>query len=219
MKKYVKLLQKNVLFKSFDLNDLESILNCLSAKINSYKKKDFILLQGDHVNFVGIVLSGSIQVIKEDIEGNTNILGHFATNDIFAEAFACADIDECPVTVQATEDCEIMFIDCKRIVKTCNKACIFHSSLIENMLSLIARKNIILNQKIEILSKRTTREKLLNYFNTQIKISHSRKFSIPYNREDLANYLCVDRSALSRELCNMRDEGLIKFKKNEFEIL
>ena len=219
MKKYLKQLQKNALFNNFDLTDLESILKCLSAKVDYYKKKDIILLQGEHVNFVGIVLSGSIEIIKEDIEGNINILAHLGINDIFAEAFACADIYECPVTVQAIEDCEILFIDCKRIIKTCHKACIFHSSLIENMLSLIAKKNITLNQKIEILSKRTTREKLLAFFNTHIQMTHSKKISIPYNREGLANYLCVDRSALSRELCNMRDEGLIKFVKNEFEIV
>ena len=219
MKKYLNQLQKNALFINFDATDLESIIKCLSAKVDSYKKKDFILLQGDHVHFVGIVLSGSIQIIKEDMEGNINILAHLDVNDIFAEAFACAGIYECPVTVQAIEDCEILFIDCKRIIKTCHKACTFHSSLIENMLSLIAKKNITLNQKIEILSKRTTREKLLTFFNTQIQMTHLKKISIPYNREGLANYLCVDRSALSRELCNMRDEGLIKFVKNEFEIL
>jgi len=219
MKKYIKQLQKNALFKDFVEADLDSVIKCLSSKVDVFKKKDVILLQGDPVHFVGIVLSGSIQIIKEDMEGNVNIIAHLGINDIFAEAFACADIIECPVTVQAIEDCEILFIDYKKIIKTCHKACIFHSSLIENMLSVIAKKNITLNQKIEILSKRTTREKLLAFFDNQIQVTHSKKFIIPYNREGLANYLCVDRSALSRELCNMRDEGLIKFVKNEFEIL
>ena len=219
MKKYLEQLQRNELFNNFNLKDLESILNCLSARVNYHKKKDMIIQQGDHVHFVGIVLAGGIQIIKEDIEGNINILSHLGINDIFAETFAYADIYECPVSVQATENCEIMFIDCKRIIKTCNNACDFHWKLIENMLSLIARKNIMLNQKMEILSKRNTREKLLAFFNTQIQLNHSKSFSIPYNREGLAFYLCADRSALSRELCNMRDEGLLKFNKNEFEIL
>lgn len=219
MKKYLKQLQSNDLFNNFNENDLESILNCLSAKVNYYKKKDMIIRQGDPVQIVGIVLVGGVQIIKEDIEGNINILSHLGINDIFAEAFAYADIYECPITVQATENSEIMFIDCKRIIRTCNNSCVFHWKLIENMLSLIARKNIMLNQKMEILSKRTTREKLLAFFNIQIQMNHSKKFSIPYNREGLAFYLCVDRSALSRELSNMRDEGLLKFNKNEFEIL
>ena len=219
MKKYVNQLQKNELFKNFNLTDLERVLSCLSAKVSYYKKKDTIIQQGAHVHYVGIVLSGGIQIIKEDIEGNINILSHLGRNDIFAEAFAYADVFECPITVQATENCEIMFIDCKRIIKTCSNACTFHWNLIENMLSLIARKNVMLNQKMEILSKRTIREKLLAFFNTQIQINHSKKFSIPYNREGLAFYLCIDRSALSRELSNMREEGLIKFNKNEFEML
>lgn len=219
IKKYLKQLQKNALFNDFDETDLDSILQCLHSKVVSYMKKDMIIQQGDHVHFIGIVLSGSIQIIKEDIQGYINILAHLGVNDIFAEAFAYANVLECPVTVQATEDCEILFIDSKRIIITCQKACIFHSRLTENMLSLIAKKNITLSQKIEILSKRTTREKLYAFFSTQIQMTHSNKISIPYNREGLANYLCVDRSALSREICKMRDEGLIQFVKNEFEIL
>ncbi|PHV70715.1 Crp/Fnr family transcriptional regulator [Sporanaerobium hydrogeniformans] len=219
MKRYIQQLQKNDLFKNFNLNNIEIILNCLSAKIVTYNKRERIFLQGDPINFVGIILSGSIRIIKEDIEGNCNILAHLGVNDIFAEAFACAGIDECPVTIQALENCEILFIDCKRIIRTCHQACTFHSSLIQNILSLISKKNILLNEKIEILSKRTIREKLMAYLNMQIQSTHSKKFSIPYDREGLANYLCIDRSALSRELCNMRNEGVIAFKKNEFEIL
>ena len=219
MKKYYGQLKNNVLFKNMDLNKLEDVLNCLSAKEDSYKKNDFILLQGQQIKSVGIVLSGSINIIKEDLDGNINILAHLGINEIFAEAFAFADLEECPVSVQAAENCDILFIDCKRILKTCDKSCLFHASLIENMISLIAKKNILQNQKIEIISKRTTREKLKTYFNTLALTSHSKKFTIPYNREALANYLCVDRSALSRELCAMRDEGIIRFNKNEFEII
>ncbi|HEX3030043.1 MAG TPA: Crp/Fnr family transcriptional regulator [Clostridia bacterium] len=219
MKKYFNILKNNVLFKGFEPVDLENILRCLSGRAVSYKKNDIIILSGAPVDFVGIVLSGSIKIMKDDIEGNTNILTKLGANDIFAEAFAYAGISESPVTVQAEENCEILFIDCKKIIKSCHNACSFHSRLIENMLSLVAKKNIMLNQKIEIISKRTTREKLLMYLEIQKRIMHSSKFTIPYNRGALAHYLCLDRSAMSRELCKMRDEGLIKFNKNEFEIL
>lgn len=219
LKKYLDVLKNNLLFRGFESADLESILNCLSVRVFSYKKNDIILLYGDAVNFVGIVLSGSIKIIKEDMEGNINILAKSGVNEIFAEAFAFAGIKESPVTVQAAGDCSILLIDFKNIIKPCHKACAFHASLIENMLSLVARKNIMLNQKIEIISKRTTREKLLVFFEIQKHGAQSKKFKIPYNREALAHYLCVDRSAMSRELCKMRDEGLIYFKKNEFEIL
>ncbi len=219
MKKYFNIIKNNVLFKGFESVDLENILRCLSGRVVSYKKNDIIILSGDPVDFVGIVLSGSIKIMKEDIEGNTNILTQLGVNDIFAEAFVYAGVPESPVTVQAEENCEILFVDCRRIIKSCQNACVFHASLIENMISLVAKKNIMLNQKIEIISKRTTREKLLMYFNIQKHTMHSNKFTIPYNREALALYLCVDRSAMSRELCKMRDEGLIKFKKNEFQII
>lgn len=218
MKKYVQLLQLNPLFKNFSEMDIETILACLSARFDFFNKKDIILLQGDSVQSVGVVLSGSVQVIKEDFEGKVNVLTQLGENNIFAEAFAFAGINQSPVTVQAVEDCEILLIDCQKMIKTCHESCVFHSSLIENMLYLIARKNITLHEKIEVISKRTIREKLFTYLNTQIQMARSKKITIPYNREDLANYLCVDRSALSRELCKLRDEGLIKFNKNEFEI-
>lgn len=219
MKKYFRQLQQNLLFKNFDLNSLESVLNCLAAKSNYYKKQEIILLQGGKINFIGIVLKGKVRILKEDYEGNINLFVVLGINDIFGESFACADIGESPVTIEADDDCEILFIDCKRIIKVCNNACVFHSNLIENLLIMIAKKNIVLSEKIEALSKRTIREKLLTFFYMQMQITHSKKFSIPYNREGLANYLCVDRSALSRELSNMRDDGIIKFKKNEIQIL
>jgi CRP-like cAMP-binding protein len=129
----------------------------------------------------------------------------------------CAGIDRSPVTVQAAEDVEILFIDYKKIITTCPSACPFHARLIENMLKLVAKKNLMLNQKLEILSKRTTREKLLCFFDTQR--GSSQRFTIPFNREELARYLCVDRSAMSNELCKMRDDGIIRFRKNVFDVL
>lgn len=219
MKEYLNVLKDNILFRGFESTDIESILNCLSGRSISYKKSDTILFCGNAVPFIGIVLSGSVNIINEDIQGNINIIARLGVNEIFAEAFACAGINESPVTVQATENCDVLFIDCKRIVKSCHNACAFHTSLIENMLGLVARKNIGLNQKIEIMSKKTIREKLLMFFEIQRRIFHAKKFVIPYNREALAHYIGVDRSAMSRELSNMRNEGLIKFRKNEFEIL
>jgi CRP-like cAMP-binding protein len=212
-----EIIQKNELFSDMELSDIKSLLQCLNAKTAEYKKNDFILLQSEPVNLVGIVLSGRINIMKEDFEGNINILAKLGESETFAEAFACAGIKESPVTVQADENCQILFIDWKKIITTCPMACKFHTKIIGNMIRLIAKKNIVLNQKIEILSKRTIREKLLMFFEIQSRSARSRKFAIPYNRETLANYLCIDRSAMSRELCKMREEGIILFHKNEFE--
>ena len=217
LKKIFDTVKSNPLFDGIAFSDFENMLSCLSAKTIRYKKGGVILLSGDAVNFVGMILSGSVQIIKEDADGRIAILAELSVSDIFGEAFACAGISQSPVTIQASEDSELLFIDYKKIVATCSSACPFHAKLIENMLKLIAVKNLLLNQKIEILSKRTTREKLFCYFDLQR--GAAKKFDISFNREDLARYLCVDRSAMSNELSKMRNEGLIRFYKNTFEIL
>ena len=217
MKKYFEQIKNNPLFSEIAFAEFELMIGCLSARTAGYRKGDVILLSGNAVNFVGFVLSGSVKIIKEDVDGRAVILTELSAGELFGEVFACAGISQSPVTVLAAADAEVLFMDYKKIITSCSSACPFHTRLIGNMLKLIAQKTLMLNQKIEILSKRTTREKLLCYFDTQR--GAAKKFTIPYNREDLAGFLCVDRSAMSNELCKMRDEGLIKFKKNTFEML
>ncbi len=217
MKKIFDIIKYNPLFSDIKLSDFEKMFDCIEARITQYKKDSIILLSGDAVSFVGLILSGRVKIIKEDMNGYSTILTELSTSELFGEVFACAGIDHSPVTVQASEDCQVLFINYKKVISTCSSFCSFHSKLIENMLQIIAKKNLMLNQKIEILSKRTTREKLLLFFDTQRGIA--KKFTIPYNREEMANYLCVDRSAMSNELCKMRNEGLIRFNRNEFEII
>ena len=217
MKKIFEAVKTNPLFHGIAFSDFEQMMDCLSVKTAVYRKDDIILLSGNTINFVGLILSGGVKIIKEDIDGNSTIITDLAVSEIFGEVFACAGIAQSPVTIQAAEETEILFLDYKRIITACAGACPFHAKLIENMLELIARKNLLLNQKIEILSKRTTRDKLFCFFDT--RRGALKKFSVPFNREELAEYLCVDRSALSNELCKMRDEGLISFQKNKFEII
>jgi len=217
MKKIFETVKDNPLFQGIAYSDFEGMLNCLSAKTSWYNKNEIILLSGNTVKFVGLILAGSVKILKEDLNGRVAILTELVAPEVFGEVFACAGIDHSPVTVQAAEKTHVLFIDYKRIISSCSSACPFHSKLIENMLKLIAVKNLMLNQKIEILTKRTTREKLLAFFDMQRGMAV--KFTIPYNREELAHYLCVDRSAMSNELSKMRNDGLIKFNRNTFEIL
>jgi CRP-like cAMP-binding protein len=193
------------------------MFDCLSARKKFYQKGEIILLSGNTVNFVGLVLSGSVQIIKDDDDGRVNIIAELGASELFGETFACAGIDHSPVTVIAAENSEILLMNYRKIITTCKSSCSFHAKLIENMLNLIARKNLMLNQKIEVLSHRSTREKLLCFFN--LHRGAAKRFTIPFNREELAQYICVDRSAMSAELSRMRDEGLIKFDKNDFEML
>lgn len=216
MKKVFNIIKENPLFAGIPFSDFENLFGCLSARTQSYKKDEVIMLSGDAVSAVGIILSGSVKIIKEDREGNQTIIAELFASEIFGEVFACAGISHSPVTVESAEDSEVLFIDYRRIITTCSSACPFHTRLIENMLKLMARKNLKLNQKIELLSKRTTREKLLFFFDTQRGMA--KKFTVPFSREEMAQYLCVDRSAMSSELCKMRDEGLIQFNRNKFLI-
>jgi len=205
------------LFAGINSDDFQSLLTCLAARQVSFLKESIIVLAGDVIRSVGIIVSGATHVSREDVDGRISIITELGSGDVFGEVFACAGITHSPITIEAVTDTEVLFFDYRRIISSCGSACPFHARLIANMLKMMAEKNLMLNQKLEILAKRSTREKLLFYFDTQR--GSARKFTIPFNREELANYLCVDRSALSAELGRMRDAGLIRFKHNEFEIL
>jgi len=217
MKEIFETAGNNPLFGGIAYNEFERMFACLSARIARYKKNRIILLSGDAVAFVGLILSGGVRIIKEDENGNASILAELSAPEMFGEILACAGIKNSPVTIFAAADTEILMLDNKKIMTSCGAECPWHKRFIQNMLTMIAKKNFLLNRKIEILSKRTTREKLMCYFDLQRR--GAKKFAIPFNREELADYLCVDRSALSRELCKMRDLGLIRFHKSTFEIL
>lgn len=219
MKNDLAILQKINLFKNIEPDELQSLLRCLHAGQKTYRADEFILLAGDAVSSVGIVLSGGVQITKEDYDGNRMILTELSAGDLFAETFACAGIKKSPVSVLAVTECEILWIEFSHVLHTCATPCAFHSRLIFNMLQLTAQKNVMLNDRISLLSRRSIREKLLTYFTLQKQKSGSNSFRIPFSRNELADFLCADRSALSRELCKMRDEGILSFHKNHFVLL
>lgn len=216
METYYHILKTMELFRGIGKEDLLTMLSCLSARKAQYKKGSFIFLAEEKVDYVGAVLSGSIQIIREDIWGNRVIIATAEAGDLFAEAYSCAEMESITVSVTAAEDCEILLMDYRRIIHTCTSSCSFHSRLIENMIRILANKNIQLIQKINILGQRNTREKLLAYLGEQAKLTGSKSFEIPFNRQELADYLCVDRSAMSSELGKLRDEGLLEFDRSRF---
>lgn len=218
MKNYMEFLTSVPLFKGIRQEDLASMLQCLNAKVSNYEKQDIVLLEGQPVSSVGIVLSGTVQVVKEDYTGNRSIIMVIPQGNLFAEVFSSAQTDKLPVTVVSVTDSEILWVDYKRIISTCSSACRFHTKLIENMLAILASKNILLNQKIEYLSKRSTREKLLSYLSDQAVRKEKNDFDIPFNRQELADFLCVDRSAMSNELCKLQREGVLQFHRNHFTL-
>ncbi|HBQ85958.1 MAG TPA: Crp/Fnr family transcriptional regulator, partial [Syntrophomonas sp.] len=198
-------LENNVkLFNNISANDLPSMLSCLGVKNKQYKKGNIVMHAEDNVDHVGIVLQAAVLIVKEDFAGNRSIVDRLGSYEVFAEALACAGIQKSPVTVVAAENSEIMWIQFRRIVNTCSINCMFHAKLIENMMKLLAVKNLQMNQKLEITSKRNIRDKITAYLIIQANEAGSFDFTIPLSRSELADYLYVDRSALSRELCKMR---------------
>ena len=219
MKKYFDILKATELFRGIGEADFEQLLSCLGARTVRYEKGRTVFSGGERIREFGVVLSGQVQVVQDDYYGNRSILAKIGPGNLFGESFACAEIGALPVSVLALDESELLLIDRDRLASPCAKACGFHRGLIQNMLRIVAMKNIALTQKIEFTSKRTTREKLLAYLSAEAQRAGSGRFAIPFNRQELADYLSVERSAMSAELSKLRNQGVLKYRKNEFELL
>lgn len=218
MNKYLKLLDRGALFAGMTEKEISSLLSCLTAVERTYKKDEFIYRAGEVVSTVAIVLEGIVYIIKDDFWGNRTILTEISEGRMFGETYACLG-SQLEVDAVAGRDCVILFVDIKKILNSCTSACTHHSRLIMNFTKIQAHRNRELTAKLEHLSQRTTREKLLSYLSEQSRRAGSTSFEIPFNRQQLADYLAVDRSAMSAELGRMRDDGLIKFDRNRFRLL
>ena len=207
------------LFAGIKNEDMGAMLHCIGYHISSFSRGEIIAFEGDHLKHIGIVLSGRVDMVKEDLWGNKTMLLRMGRNEIFGETFACGDDSLSTVTFLVSEDATVMFMPFSRVMHSCTMACGFHHRLIENMVRLIAGKNRELMQKVDVVSKRTIREKLLAYLSIQAQQQRQRYFEIPLGRVELAEYLCVDRSALTRELAKMKEDGLIDYDRNHFRIL
>lgn len=218
MQKYLDVLLRCQLFMGMTAEDLLALSGCLGAKPRGCAKGEMILGEGDRADRVGIVLSGMVQVIREDYFGNRSMMAKLGPAGMFAEAFALAGVAAMPVTVVAAESCEVLLIQVDRITHPCANACGFHQQMIYNLMRILAQKNLACNQKIEVTSKRTTREKLMAYLMMEAKRAGSSSFLIPFDRQELADYLEVDRSGLSSEIGKLRKEGVIESERNQFKI-
>lgn len=218
MKKYFDVIAASPLFSGIDKKDLQPMLACLSAQKKTYAKGEFLFTGGTVLPAVGMVLCGTVHIVKEDFWGHRALLGHAAEGELFGEAYAAA-AQPLTVSIQAAQDTQVLFMDIYKILTVCSAGCTFHTRLVHNFLAVLAQKNLMLNSKLQHMAQRTTREKLLSYLSAQSLHSASAAFTIPYNRQQLADYLCVERSAMSAALCALRDEGLLTFRKNAFQLL
>ncbi len=205
------------LFEKIEDNQVLELLKCTGIKTKHFKDGAIILKTGGKIDYLGIILSGNAVMQKTDILGKRNVIEKLKMNDIFGHNIVCCGKNISPVDVIVKNECEVLFLPFEKVVTPCEKLCKYHLQLIKNIMKMISKRNTILTDKIDILGQKTTREKILSLLETYN--NGQKVFTIPYSREEMAKFLCVDRSAMSRELCKMRDEGILKFSKNRFEIL
>ncbi len=219
MKKYIPVLKRTQMFAGVGDEEILPMLSCLGARLFTYKKGEYVLHQGEHLSHIIILVKGNLHIQMDDYWGNRSILGRITVGEMFGEAYAAPDSGALLSDVVAMEDSTVIFFDVQRIITTCSSACRFHSMVVQNLFFAISEKNRKLVQKLGHMSKRSTREKLISYLSEESKKANSANFTIPFNRQQLADFLSVDRSAMSNELCKMRDEGLLEFEKNQFRLL
>ena len=212
-----KLLKSVELFKGIATPDLQCLLTKVGAAPAHAKKGTIILLAGDQPKHMGIVLTGQVHTFRENYDGSRSLLAVALAGDVFAESMYCAGLSKSLLTLEAAADSTIMLLDFLRILRTCPNSCPSHAKLVENMLRLIAGRNLMLQHRMGIISLKSIRAKVMRYLES-LAPKQSRDITIPFNREELANYLCVERSALSHELARMRKDGLIDYKKNVFTL-
>ncbi len=219
MEKFIPILKRTKLFAGVGDEEISPMLSCLGAKLCTYKKGEYVLRGGEHCCDILVLVAGNLHIQKDDYWGNRSILGQIGVGELFGEAYVAPESGALLNDVVAVEDSWVIFFDVKRILTTCSTACRFHTTVVQNLFFAISEKNRKLLQKLDHMSKRSTREKLLSYLSEESQKQNSSHFTIPFNRQQLADFLSVDRSAMSNELCKMRDGGLLTFEKNHFTLL
>ena len=218
MEQYLFILRNSPFFQGMTEEEILSVLHCVNAAVQHKKKDEYILRVGDSTESMGLVLRGSVLVLQEDLWGHRNIMHRIGPGEYFAEPFAATAGSVLNVSVVADEDSEIMMLNMERFLKTCPHACAHHGRMVRNLVSVMARRVLDLNEKLTHMAKRSTREKLLSYLSAESIRQGKLAFTIPYDRQQLADYLSVERAAMSVELGKLQKEGLLKTNRNHFEL-
>jgi CRP-like cAMP-binding protein len=218
MEPHFEILLQCPLFHGVEQADLQAMLDCLDGRLVETAKGAPVFLEGDPARWVGVVLSGAVQVVREDYYGNRSVLTVIQPGGMFGEAFACAGLETMPVSVMAQQPGAVLLLDCLRVLTVCQNGCRFHHQVVSNLLQVMAQKNLLLTQKIRYMSQKTTKEKLMAFLLDQAKEQGSPTFTIPYDRQALADYLGVERSAMSAELSKLRRSGALDSKGSWFSL-
>lgn len=212
-------LANTLLFRGMNPSDIDEMLGCLLAKECTYKKGEILFPEGSPTEQIGVVLIGRVIIELGDVWGNNSVLSSIGPGGIFAETYACIPDEPLMVNVTAAEDTEALLLNIRRVLEPCSKVCPYHVRLVRNLLALCAGKNLQLSRRVLHTGPKSIRKRLFSYFSECIKRTGSYSFDIPYNRQQLADYLSVERSALSNELSIMQRDGLIRYEKNHFDVM
>ncbi|HAN09157.1 MAG TPA: transcriptional regulator [Clostridiales bacterium] len=216
---YIKILSQNALFANISTKELENLIACLNPSLKDYSKNEYVALQGDTAKYLSVILQGSISLIKESYSGNSTLIGTLKQGDIFGEALIFMDKAIYPVSILSIEKTKIMYISKEKIPGQCENTCAHHNNLITNLLGILSKKVLMLNKKVDYLTIKSMRQKLITYILDEYKKAGNLSFTLPHNRNDLSNFLNVSRSSMSRELCRMRDEGIIAINRQHMTII
>ncbi len=219
MKEYLDVIKTCGLFAGVEADDAVAMLGCLGARKLQCRKGEYIFRAGERAESMGIVLAGSAFVVHESFWGDRHIVTRLHPGQLFAESFACTPGAVLNVGIVADAPVTAMLLDVRRVLTTCPSGCAFHQRVIRNLLSVLAGKNLDFNEKLTHLGQRTTRQKVLSYLSAEALRQGRAAFEIPFSRQQLADYLAVDRSALSSELSKLQSKGVLSFHKNHFELL
>lgn len=214
-----ELLSHMPLFEGIAIKDFPALLACVGASSKAFARGEFVSLAGDSIQTIGVVLSGQVQVLKEDVFGNRAVLNSLGPGEVFGESFICGGRYALTVSVQAAQASRVLFLAFDRVMSACESACAFHNMLIKNMVAMLALKNIRLVEKLEVTTKHSLREKVLTYLSQLAQAQQSAMVIAPLGRMDLAGFLGVDRSALTRELNRMQEDGLLEYDRNTYRLL
>ena len=219
MKKHIEQLQKSMLFSNISAEDIKKMCTCLQLREKKIEKDEFVFHAGDVVNKVYLVISGSMHIVDEDFWGNRSLIETMPAYTLFGEAYAISNTEEHLVSVVAAEDAVVLELEPSCLTKPCPRGCECHIEIIRNTEKILSIKIIRLTEKLGHIMKRSTKEKVCSYLSKCARKNRSNRFCIPYSRQELADYLCVERSALSHELSKMTKHGIIRCRRNEFELL
>ncbi|MDO4617271.1 MAG: Crp/Fnr family transcriptional regulator [Lachnospiraceae bacterium] len=218
MQEFLPVMKQSPFFSGLEDKEILSILGCIGGTVKHREKGSFLLQAGDTTESMGLVLTGSVLVIQEDLWGHRNILSKCTAGDFFGEPYAATPDAVLNISIYADSDCDVLWLHVRQLLTTCQSVCGQHQTLIRNLINVLSRRLLTFNDKITHISKRSTRDKLLSYLSSESIRQNSLSFDIPYDRQQLADYLSVERAAMSSELSKLQKEGLLKTNRKHFEL-